>query len=226
MASSLAYDTLRNELSHRRHQLPHQLIVGDTKTSVLGVDHGRWLLCDGRLVPRWKFPELFRVVGYAFGGSGGRFGLPDSRARVLAATGGPWQTGDVSGAETHTLTIEELPPHTHDISSAATGITQTQTAGSHTHTTNAGAGDANGLLQVNSGSFTATEGDAGNNNVEPQLDQIYPLVINAAGDHTHAITDPGHVHGAALTGSGAPFSRMQPTLFLGNVFVYAGRPVA
>jgi microcystin-dependent protein len=222
MASSLAYDTIRNEISIRRNLLPHQLVVGDTKTCALGVDHGRWLICDGRLVPRWKFPELFRVLGYNFGGSGGRFGLPDSRSRVLAAVGGSWQAGDVSGAETHTLTIQELPPHTHDISAAATGIS-INSAGTHTHTSNADPGDGNGLLQINSGSGTTDGGDSINNSFEPQLNQIQPLVIDSAGSHTHSITDPTHVHGAALTGGGQAFSRMQPTLFLGNVFIYAGR---
>lgn len=220
--ASLAYDTIRNEISIRRNLLPHQLVVGDTKTSALNVDHGRWLLCDGRLVPRWKFPELFRVLGYNFGGSGGRFGLPDSRARVLAALGGTWEAGDISGAETHTLTIEELPPHTHDISAATTGVT-VNSAGAHTHTSNADAGDPNGLMQVNNGDFTAEGGDSTTNHTEPQLNRTYALQIDTAGAHTHNITDPSHVHGAALTGEGHAFSRMQPTLFLGNVFIYTGR---
>jgi len=50
----------------------------------LRLEHGGWLVCDGRAVPVAKYPELFRVIGYIYGKqSAGFFLLPDYRGRVM-----------------------------------------------------------------------------------------------------------------------------------------------
>lgn len=41
-----------------------------------------WLVADGRLVSRRAYPRLFQTIGYSYGGRGGRFALPDMRARL------------------------------------------------------------------------------------------------------------------------------------------------
>ena len=41
--------------------------VGDFKTSVKDVSHGRWILCDGSYYLCSKYPELFSVIGYRYG---------------------------------------------------------------------------------------------------------------------------------------------------------------
>jgi microcystin-dependent protein len=244
---STTYDSLNPRLRRlRAYSLVHPQIIGDVKLSALQADHERWLLCDGRLVKRSDFPELFAAIGHSFGGWGSRFRLPDGRARVPAAASGPLLDisggrvmGEAVGSETHVLTLEELTPHTHTINASATGVT-TNEAGSHTHTaTTDSAGDHTHTVTntvVQNGQNTRTETDSSPNN-ELNLDtsqttttstagaHTHTLTTQSAGAHTHGITDPTHIHTANSTGGGAPFNIMQPTLFVGQLFIFCGRRV-
>ena len=55
-------------------------------------------------------------------------------------------------------------------------------------------------------------------------DHVHTFLSDTSGSHTHAITDPTHRHQIASVGESTPFSLMQPTLFIGNLFMYSGRP--
>lgn len=81
-----------------------------------------WLLCDGSAVSRTDYSELFAVIGTLYGEGDGSttFNLPDLRGRVVVGSGdGPSTSnrtvGEEFGEETHTMTINELVPHTHSI---------------------------------------------------------------------------------------------------------------
>jgi len=52
------YDTLN------AHQRP---MVGDTKMSVVNVDHIGWLKCDGRVLNVNDYYFLWETIGYSFG---------------------------------------------------------------------------------------------------------------------------------------------------------------
>jgi len=79
-----------------------------------------WLLCNGANVLRTAYPVLFNVIGITYGGGDGvtTFTLPDMRGKVSIAAGqGTGLTnrvlGAVGGTETHALTLNEIPAHTH-----------------------------------------------------------------------------------------------------------------
>ena len=42
-----------------------------------------WMVCDGRSLTVARYPELFAVIGYLYGGSAGTFLLPDYRGLFL-----------------------------------------------------------------------------------------------------------------------------------------------
>ena len=80
-----------------------------------------WAFCDGQLLATSQNDALFSLLGTIYGGDGRTtFGLPDLRGRipVHAGTGpglSPRRLGAKAGAEKVTLTVNELPSHTHDL---------------------------------------------------------------------------------------------------------------
>ena len=80
-----------------------------------------WALCNGQLMPINQNQALFSLLGTTFGGDGRvNFALPDLRARVPIHAGSGHTLGERGGEQAHTLTISELPTHTH-VAMAATG---------------------------------------------------------------------------------------------------------
>ena len=92
--------------------------VGDYKNSAINYDHDGFLLCDGRLISISTYSQLFSVIGSSFGGGYTTFALPDFRCRVFGGVGqgeglSNRLLGQKIGSETHTLSIAEMPSHSH-----------------------------------------------------------------------------------------------------------------
>ena len=189
-------------------------VVGDYKWSARVADFSGWLLCNGAAVSRTAYAELFNIIGTSFGAGNGTttFNLPDMRGRVPGGVGtGAGLTartmGNSVGYETHTLSASEIPSHTHSGTTASSG--------SHSHNTNADGGQGGlGLVTANGNNTVIdTDGSGGELNV---WTTPYALTVDNNGAHTHTFTTDGG------TGGGGAHNNMQPTLFLGNVFIYSG----
>jgi microcystin-dependent protein len=78
-----------------------------------------WLVCDGSEVLIATYPDLYIVIGDAYGAaSADHFKLPDFRGRALAGNGAgtglsPVTVGQKYGEEKHELTVGELAAHSH-----------------------------------------------------------------------------------------------------------------
>ena len=73
-----------------------------------------WALCDGQLLPINQNQALFSLLGTTFGGDGRvNFALPDLRARTPIHVGNGHTLGERGGEQVHTLSIAEIPTHTH-----------------------------------------------------------------------------------------------------------------
>src|SRR5205814_6309080 len=73
-----------------------------------------WALCNGQLLPINQNQALFSLLGTTFGGDGRvNFALPDLRGQVPIHSGSGHILGERGGEQAHTLTIAELPTHTH-----------------------------------------------------------------------------------------------------------------
>ncbi len=73
-----------------------------------------WAQCNGQLLPINQNQALFSLLGTTFGGDGQvNFALPDLRGRVPVHVGAGFELGQRGGAQNHTLTVAELPAHTH-----------------------------------------------------------------------------------------------------------------
>lgn len=78
-----------------------------------------WALCNGQLLPINQNQGLFSLLGTTFGGDGRvNFALPDLRSRVPIHVGSAHTLGERGGEQAHTLSIAELPTHTHVLSAS------------------------------------------------------------------------------------------------------------
>lgn len=129
-----------------------------------------WLLCDGSVVSRTTYSELFNAIGLNYVEEGyewqdeERFPLPNAKGRTLVgkdSTDTDFNTlGKTSGEKTHTLTVDEMPSHKHEL------IVNRQLGG------------VSAALQptwgtayssTDSGSISNTGGDQPHNNLQPCL---------------------------------------------------------
>jgi len=73
-----------------------------------------WALCDGQLLPINQNQALFSLLGTTYGGDGRvNFGLPNLQGRAPMHMGSSHTLGERGGEQGHTLSISELPQHTH-----------------------------------------------------------------------------------------------------------------
>ena len=90
-----------------------------------------WLLCDGASVATATYPDLFTALGYAYGGAGANFNLPNMVG--VFAKGSATQTATTGGANSKTLAISEIPSHTHTATPVVTDAGHNHTvSGSNT----------------------------------------------------------------------------------------------
>lgn len=133
-----------------------------------------WAETNGALLPISSYSALFSLLGTTYGGDGRTtFGLPDLRARAPVGDGngpgiGDYRLGQKGGTTSFTLTINEMPSHTHSgtvAASPADGDTNIPVRNSFAASTN--------------GSNVYLDGDPAINNMHPDT-----LRINATGGGT------------------------------------------
>jgi microcystin-dependent protein len=138
-----------------------------------------WALCNGQLLPINQNQALFSLLGTTFGGDGRvNFALPDLRGRTPIHVGSGHTLGERSGAQAHTLSIAELPTHTHVVaaSSSATGGDANPTGrflGGGNNVYHAPAS----LTALNAGTVTNTGGSQAHLNMQPFLTLSFCIAL-------------------------------------------------
>jgi microcystin-dependent protein len=89
-----------------------------------------WLICNGQSLDTTAYATLFGVVGYAFGGSGANFNLPNLLQKFPLGAG-PNPLGQAGGSFAVALATTNLPPHSHPAWQAAHSHYSYQDAHSH-----------------------------------------------------------------------------------------------
>ena len=73
-----------------------------------------WMLCDGQALPISENEVLFQLIGTTYGGDGQEtFNLPNLQSRLPMHVGSSLQLGEQGGVESVTLTVAQIPSHTH-----------------------------------------------------------------------------------------------------------------
>lgn len=73
-----------------------------------------WAFCNGALIPISENDALFNLIGTTYGGDGqNTFALPNLQSRVPVHVGPGFALGQAAGAESVTLTVSQIPAHSH-----------------------------------------------------------------------------------------------------------------
>jgi microcystin-dependent protein len=88
--------------------------IGELRIFSFGFSPRGWLSCAGQLLPIGPNQALFSILGTTYGGNGSTtFALPDLQGRIPVHVGAGLIIGQRGGEQAHTLSLAELPGHTH-----------------------------------------------------------------------------------------------------------------
>ncbi len=146
-----------------------------------------FLFCDGSAYEPNDYPELYSVIGTAYGSFQSSFKVPNLDGKTifgrLQAQGTPFDyVGRTGGNSTATLTVNNLPPHFH-----SAGGYQTASGGTHNH-------------EVNKRKFAVNTATGTEGFTPPENGSFI-----TGGSHTHTI-----IGNSGSTGSGSSFNILPP----------------
>ena len=179
-----------------------------------------WFLCDGSEISKSEYPNLFSVIGNAYGTpvNSSNFVLPNLQQRMPLGKSNSNNLGDNGGNSNITLSTNQLPSHNH------TGTTDS--SGLHNHT----ATDSGHNHSYNDAYFAENKGGGQNiygtsSSTDYDNDYIYRtptpttstgyanITVSSNGAHTHTFT-------TNTTGSGSSINIMNPYLVLNYLIKY------
>lgn len=91
-----------------------QPYVGEIRMFAGNFAPAGWMFCEGQLLPISEYETLFQLIGTTYGGDGqSTFALPDLRGRIPIHQGNGFILAETGGAEEITLTVGQIPAHSH-----------------------------------------------------------------------------------------------------------------
>ncbi len=104
-----------------------QPYVGEIRMFAGNFAPAGWMFCEGQLLPISENETLFQLIGTTYGGDGeSTFALPDLRGRIPIHQGNGFILAETGGAEEITLTVSQIPAHSHAL--LGSGTTGSQAA--------------------------------------------------------------------------------------------------
>jgi microcystin-dependent protein len=130
-----------------------------------------WAFCNGQTLPINQNQALFALLGTRFGGNGQtNFALPNQQGKVPVHVGPGFQLGQAGGEDAHTVTMNEMPTHQHQV------MSNNGTAGEAANPAGKLLGRVNNLYSPNG---------------TPPLTAMHPQTItNAGGSQAHLNQQP------------------------------------
>jgi microcystin-dependent protein len=93
-----------------------QPYVGEIRMFAGNFAPAGWMFCEGQLLPISENETLFQLIGTTYGGDGEEtFALPDLRGRLPIHQGNGFILAETGGTEEVTLTVNQIPVHTHPL---------------------------------------------------------------------------------------------------------------
>ncbi len=93
-----------------------QPYVGEIRMFAGNFAPAGWMFCEGQLLAIAENDTLFQLIGTTYGGDGqSTFALPDLRGRLPLHFGNSFILAETGGVETVTLTVQQIPAHSHPL---------------------------------------------------------------------------------------------------------------
>jgi microcystin-dependent protein len=135
-----------------------------------------WLFCNGQLLPISENEALFQLIGTTYGGDGeNNFALPNLQSRFpihfgTGASGIAHPLAEMGGTETVTLTVQQIPQHTHQLTASGEAGSTSNPDGAMTPTGPAVIyRPAPAVAPMNAASITPQGGSQPHTNMQPYL---------------------------------------------------------
>jgi microcystin-dependent protein len=129
-----------------------------------------WAFCNGQLLPINQNQALFSLLGTTFGGDGRvNFALPNMQGRVPIHVGGGHPLGQAGGTQAHTISIAELPTHTHPAYATTAAADTPIPTGAQLAPFANGYAPADGLTSLTPATVTNVGGSQAHLNMQPFL---------------------------------------------------------
>jgi len=102
-----------------------QPYVGEIRMFAGNFAPAGWMFCEGQLLPISENETLYQLLGTTYGGDGeSTFALPDLRGRIPIHQGNGFILAETGGAEEITLTVNQIPAHSHALLGSTTNGSQ------------------------------------------------------------------------------------------------------
>lgn len=152
-----------------------QPYVGEIRMFAGNFAPAGWMFCEGQLLPISEYETLFNLIGTTYGGDGqSTFALPDLRGRVPIHFGNGFTLAETGGVETVTLTVSQIPAHSHAFlatrnPTSGTAPSPSVTLGITSASTITPYGTDAPTTSLNPNSVSSTGGSQPHNNFQPYL---------------------------------------------------------
>ncbi len=148
-----------------------QPYVGEIRMFAGNFAPAGWMFCEGQLLPISENETLFQLIGTTYGGDGqSTFTIPDLRGRIPLHFGNGFVLAETGGAEEITLTVSQIPAHSHPmLASTDVGTLQTPQGNVTGDTANKIYRSGTANIVMNPNAVSATGGSQPHTNFQPYL---------------------------------------------------------
>jgi microcystin-dependent protein len=144
-----------------------------------------WAFCNGQIVSISSNTALFSILGTTYGGNGTTtFALPNLQGLAVVSAGqGPglslYSLGETAGYEQTTITMENMPSHSHPLSTTITPSAATTVNSPAPSNAVYGQGSENMFNPTGDSTFQHTQGSittGTNNNGQTPFSTLQPIM--------------------------------------------------
>ena len=137
-----------------------------------------WALCNGQLLPINQNQALFSLLGTTYGGDGRvNFGLPNLQGNTPIHMGGGHTLGERGGEQNHTLSVAEMPTHTHPLVASSANASQAAPANTIQAAANNAYTPPSALTAITPGTVTTVGGSQAHLNMQPFLTLNFSIAL-------------------------------------------------